>query len=587
MSTPEKTANEYKLEGNKAFAQKDYNTAIELFTKAIEKDASNHVFFSNRSGSYINIGQYDQAIVDADECIKLNPNFVKGYARKGLALLNQGKLNEAKEAYQTGLNIDANNKLLVDGMRMVENKLNQGTGMPGGGMPGGGMPGGGMPGGGMPGGGMPGGMDMNMLQKLLSNPQIQKMMKENPQLINQLLQNPNQILQNPQLLNMFMGAMGGGGNAPPPPPNTNQGFSGFQNTSTPPPPTPEPTPSTPPPPPPPKEPEVSQFQQLKAMGNSFYRKKEFENAVEQYTKATKLDDPDVLLVWNNMAACKIEMKDLDGALNVLREAIEIYKNMEPSKRKYEHLAKLLARRGRVYKLQNKLDEAIDSLKESLLEVHIPSVKRELKEVTNLKAKEEALAYINPEMSEKHRQLGNEHFKKGKFNKALKEYEEASRRNPKDAKVFNNKATVFVKMLKFNEAMKEVDQCLKLEPTFIKAILRKASIYSFNKEYHKAIETFESILKIEPDNLEAKKGIRETQQKIAMSMNAGSGGAGDEERAQRAMSDPEIQSIINNPMVRAALQNVNENPQKMMEYMQDKDLGPKIQKLIQAGILKFK
>jgi len=417
-------------------------------------------------------------------------------------------------------------------------------------------------------------------------------MKENPQLINQLLQNPNQILQNPQLLNMFMGAMGGGGNNAPPP-NPNQNFSGFQNTSTPPPPQPTSTPTPPPqaptptPPAPPKEPEVSQFKQLKALGNSFYRKKEFENAIEQYEKATKLDDPDILLVWNNMAACKIEMKDLDGAMNVLREAIDIYKKMKPSSRKYEHLAKLLARRGRVYKLQNKLDEAIDSLKESLLEAQIPSVKRELREVTNLKAKEDALAYINPELSEKHRQAGNQHFKKGEFNLALKEYEEASRRNPKDAKVFNNKATVFVKMLKFNEAMKEVDQCLELDPTFIKAILRKASIYSFNKEYHKAIETFESILKIDANNAEAKAGISQTQQKIAMSMNAGTNAPGDDERAKRAMSDPEIQSIINNPMVRAALQNVNENPQKMMEYMQDKDLGPKIQKLIQAGILKFK
>jgi stress-induced-phosphoprotein 1 len=282
------------------------------------------------------------------------------------------------------------------------------------------------------------------------------------------------------------------------------------------------------------------------------------------------------------------MKDFEGALSYLHEAIDIYKKMEPSKRKYEHLAKLLARRGRVYKLQNKLDEAIESFKESLLEAQIPSVKRELKEVSSLKAKEEALAYINPELSEEHRQKGNEHFKKGEFNLALKEYEEATRRNPHDAKIFNNKATVFVKMLKFNEAMKEVDQCLKLDPTFTKAILRKASIYSFNKEYHKAIETYESILKIDENNITAKNGIRETQQKIAMSMNANQGdNPENDERAQRAMSDPEIQSIISDPMVRSALQRVNENPQEMMKLMQDKDLGPKIQKLIQAGVLKFK
>jgi stress-induced-phosphoprotein 1 len=449
------------------------------------------------------------------------------------------------------------------------------------------------------GGGGPGGMDMNFLSQLLSNPQIQKMMKENPQMVQELLKNPSAIMQNPALMNIFMQAMGGakGGPNPGANPNANANFSGFQNTPGPSNPTPPPQPSqsTPTPPPtqtppptPPKQPQVSQFEQLKAAGNGFYKKRKFAEAIEEYKKATQLDHENVLLVWNNMAACKIELKDLEGALEVLHEAIGIYKKMEPSKRKYEHLAKLLARRGRVYKLQKKLDDAIESLKESLMEAQSPAVKRELKEVTNLKAKEEALAYVNPEMSEEHRQKGNEYFKKGEFNMALKEYEEAARRNPNDAKIFNNKATVFVKMLKFNEAMKEVDHCLELDPTFIKAMLRKASIYGFNKQFDKAVETYEKILKIDENNMEAKNGIQTTQQKIAMNMHAGGqGGPEDEERVKRAMADPEIQAIINNPMVRAALQNVNENPQKMMEYMQDKDLGPKIQKLIQAGVLKFK
>lgn len=440
---------------------------------------------------------------------------------------------------------------------------------------------------------------MNFLSQLMNNPQIQKLIRENPQMIQEIMKNPSAMMQNPAMMNMFMQAMSGAnGQANQQAPNTGQNFPGFQNapgpsdpsppptstpTSTPPPPT-----STPPPPQPPKEPEVSQFEKLKAEGNGFYKKRQFKKAIEKYTEATKLEHENVLLVWNNMAACKIELKDLQGALDVLQNGIEIYKEMEPSSRNYEHLAKLLARRGRVYKLQNKLDEAIDSLKESLLECNIASVKRELKEVTNLKAKEVALAYIDPTKSEEHRQKGNAHFKKGEFNLALKEYEEAAKRNPDDYKIYNNKATVFCKMLKFNEAMKEVDLCLKLNPTFEKAMLRKASIYSFNKEFHKAIETYEKVLKVNENSVEAKTGIRETQQKIAMSMNtAGNQEGDDQERVGRAMSDPEIQSIINNPMVRAALQNVNENPQKMMEYMQDKDLGPKINKLIQAGVLKFK
>lgn len=60
---------------------------------------------------------------------------------------------------------------------------------------------------------------------------------------------------------------------------------------------------------------------------------------------------------------------------------------------------------------------------------------------------------------------------------------------------------------------------------------------------------------------------------------------DEERLQRAMQDPEIQAIMIDPMVRIALEQMQASPQRVMEYMQDETLGPKIQRLIQAGVLK--
>lgn len=40
-----------------------------------------------------------------------------------------------------------------------------------------------------------------------------------------------------------------------------------------------------------------------------------------------------------------------------------------------------------------------------------------------------------------------------------------------------------------------------------------------------------------------------------------------------------------PMVRIALEQMQQNPSRALEYMQDPTLGPKIQRLIQAGILK--
>ena len=63
-------ANEFKAKGNEAFKNKDWQTSIDYFTQAIACNPNDHVFYSNRSGSYINLGQYGKALEDANMCIQ-------------------------------------------------------------------------------------------------------------------------------------------------------------------------------------------------------------------------------------------------------------------------------------------------------------------------------------------------------------------------------------------------------------------------------------------------------------------------------------------------------------------------------------
>ena len=58
--------NELKDQGNKAFQAKDYDTAINLFTEAIELDPQNHVLFSNRSAAKAGKKQWAAALEDAE-----------------------------------------------------------------------------------------------------------------------------------------------------------------------------------------------------------------------------------------------------------------------------------------------------------------------------------------------------------------------------------------------------------------------------------------------------------------------------------------------------------------------------------------
>jgi len=120
MSIEKKTAEEYKGLGNEAFAKRDYKIAIEHYTKAIQKESNNHILYSNRSASRAGLQEWDDAIKDAKECIRLNPEFIKGYYRLATAQL-ESKLYDAAEAtIRQGLGLDANNTQLLKILRSIK-----------------------------------------------------------------------------------------------------------------------------------------------------------------------------------------------------------------------------------------------------------------------------------------------------------------------------------------------------------------------------------------------------------------------------------------------------------------------------------
>ncbi|KAI0079740.1 hypothetical protein K474DRAFT_564410 [Panus rudis PR-1116 ss-1] len=62
-----------KDQGNKAFQAKDYDKAIELFSKALDLDPNNFVLFSNRSAAKAGKRQYASALEDADVSKSIQP----------------------------------------------------------------------------------------------------------------------------------------------------------------------------------------------------------------------------------------------------------------------------------------------------------------------------------------------------------------------------------------------------------------------------------------------------------------------------------------------------------------------------------
>ena len=99
-------ADESKAAGNAAFAAGDYDKAVEMFTRAIEADPTNHVLYSNRSGAYAQKQDFKSALLDANKCIDLKGDWAKGHSRRGAAYFGLRNWPQAQTAYEKALELD-------------------------------------------------------------------------------------------------------------------------------------------------------------------------------------------------------------------------------------------------------------------------------------------------------------------------------------------------------------------------------------------------------------------------------------------------------------------------------------------------
>lgn len=119
---------EAKALGNAAFKAQDFPEAIKQFTLAIEADAGNHVLFSNRSAAYAKAGQFTAALLDANKCIELMPDWPKGHSRRGAAYVGLRNWRGAQGAYEAGLQLDPDNQIIQQELDQIKARLSGGGG---------------------------------------------------------------------------------------------------------------------------------------------------------------------------------------------------------------------------------------------------------------------------------------------------------------------------------------------------------------------------------------------------------------------------------------------------------------------------
>lgn len=580
MTDKEKAA-EAKAKGNAAFQAKNYEEAIKHFTEAIGHDATDHVFFSNRSACCASLGKYEKAYEDGKECVRLKPDWPKGYTRKGLAEFFLGKYDDAAETYQAGLKLAPEDATLKEGLKKA---MDAKYDVPGAGA-------------GAGGGGAGGGGPMFDPSALASaaarNPKIAGYMQDkalmqkmqmimqlggsNQAMQQQLLQ--QMVSQDPRLLELFMAMQGidvsaddlkraqeEEAAAPKPAKEPKKEERKKEEEDL-------------------RSPETKEADEFKGKGNELYKKKQFKEALEMYDKAIE-KQPNDITYYNNKCAVWVEMGEYDKVLETCKDLIERryeINSANPGGGSFEKCAKVFCRMACVHEKKKDFDAAIEMYNKALMEDNNRQTRNALRELERCKEKFEKEAYIDPAKAEEHKEKGNEFFKAQDWANAKKEYDEAVARNPTDAKLYSNRAAALTKLLAYPDALRDLDECLKLDPTFVKAYSRKGAAHFFMKEYHKALQMYEKGLALDKDNDECIKGRDQVLMKIRATSSSGEV---DEEQIRHAMADPEIQQILHDPQINMFLKTMKENPAEANKALQkDAKLQEAVSKLMAAGILR--
>merc|ERR1719502_379480 len=319
----------------------------------------------------------------------------------------------------------------------------------------------------------------------------------------------------------------------------------------------------------------------KEEGNTHYKAKRFVEAIAAYDAAIALDPKNMAFLLNK-AAVYLEMKEIETCVKTCRDAVELGR---AHRAPFTEIAKAYVRAGNAYKKSGDLAAAIEEYKNANLENYDKAVERNIKNLELEVKKRTKLAYVDPEKAVEAKERGNEFFRAGQFVKAIDEYEEAIKRDPKNPAYQNNLAATLSKIGDFGGAKRACEKALELDEKYVKAWAKKGDIEFLMKEYHKALESYKKGLAIDPESQLCKQGLAKTNAAASQQ-----GGTEEEQRAraERGMADPEIQAIMNDPMVRTVLQDLSGGDQMAgQRAMNDPVMRAKIEKLIAAGVLQTK
>lgn len=91
-------------------AEKEYDNAIDLYTKAIELVPTSAVYYANRSLAHLRLESFGSALEDGISAVKSDPSYLKGYYRRAAAQMSLGKFKKALADFEFVAKLRPNDK---------------------------------------------------------------------------------------------------------------------------------------------------------------------------------------------------------------------------------------------------------------------------------------------------------------------------------------------------------------------------------------------------------------------------------------------------------------------------------------------
>ncbi|NXI96231.1 RPAP3 protein, partial [Psophia crepitans] len=164
--------------------------------------------------------------------------------------------------------------------------------------------------------------------------------------------------------------------------------------------------------------------------------------------------------------------------------------------------------------------------------------------------------IDAEKALAEKEKGNNYFKQGNFDEAIKCYTRGMHSDPYNPVLPTNRASAFYRMKKFSVAESDCNLALALDKNYTKAYARRGAARFALKNLQGAKEDYEKVLELDANNFEAKNELKKIDQ--ALSSKESSGQKDFEGAVTPGLTDEEKQRI--------------EEQQLKQKAITEKDLG---------------